>query len=140
MDEVRTYTVDGKPVRWSWESMWALACEVHRPWILAGYDLDYLPWLEAEIKAFRTAHALVYETIEQWNAIERLSTDLYAQGLITKEDYLAESKALQEAIRPEMVDFNPGALPDALKLITTDGRALVEEHKRATWNPPVTWT
>ena len=140
MREIEGYEVAGKPVRWSWESMWALACPDHKPWIRAGYDLDYTPWLEAELKAFRDAYTLVQQTIDQWEAIYRLTHDLYAEQLISEQDFITESIAMQAAIHPDMFLFDPGALPDCLERVKVDGRKLAKEYERAVWHPPVTWT
>jgi hypothetical protein len=139
MDTINGQEVDGKPVRWSWESMWALACPDHKPWILAGYDLTYVAWLEQEVAAFRTAYTLVAQTIDHWNHIEDITTNLYGQQLITLEDYMAETIAIEAEIAPEMHAFNPIDLPDCLERIEQDGKLLSHELSLALWQAPVTW-
>jgi len=140
MDIINDQEVDGKPVRWSWESMWALACPIHKPWILVGYDLDYLSWLESQLEAHRDAYKLLQATIDQWDAIYRLSHDMYAEGLITEADYIAELQLLYQSFDPTMFTFNPESLLPAQDSIKVEGQALAQEFARATWHPPVTWT
>ena len=140
MNEIQSYTIEGGSVTWSWESMWALACDDHRLWIKAGYDLDYITWIEREVQAFRDAYKLVQQTIDQWDAIYRLSHDLYAEQLITEADFIAETQTIERSIHPDMHAFPPDALPDCLTQIKKEGQQLALEFSLAIWNPPVTWT
>lgn len=141
MEEIRTYTVKDILVHWSWESMWTLACADHRPWILAGYDLDYVSRLESDIAAFRDAYKLVQKTIQQWEELYHLAHQLHdPEQPLPREEFLARSQAVDASFHPVMHTFDPDSLPDCLWQIKADGLKLVQEWSLATWNPPVTWT
>ena len=139
MDEIMGATLDGKPIKWSWESLWALACPDHMPWIKAAYDDTYVSWLEVQVKAFRSAYRLVQETIEKWADIEHEADEL-RNGIIDNDQYVTSVEAIQRAMNQDMLAIDPESLTDCLERIKADGLLLSGELAKATWKSPVTWT
>lgn len=132
-------TFHDKPIKWSWESMWALACKEHQPWIKSAYDDTYVTWLTEEVEAFRAAYKLVQDTIAKWEQISSVALKLQEQA-ISNQDYLSESEAIQRTMHPDMVEFDPELLPSCLQRVKDDGILLSGELARATWKPPASWT
>lgn len=132
-------TLNGKPIKWSWESLWALACTEHQPWIKAAYDDTYVTWLEEQVTAFRQAYKLVQETIEKWEAINH-EGEQTLNGVIDNDQYLSSIEAIQRSMHPDMIGFDPELLPSCLQRVKDDGILLSGELARATWKPPVSWT
>ena len=139
MQLVMGQTEDGRPVRWTWGSLWALGCDDHRPWLQAAADDRYVPELERQVEQFRAAYVLVETTIAQWQKIADYSEKLL-QNAISRLVYLDVTNGVMQEMAPEMIDFDPEALAGCLQWIKNDGWVLSQKLKRATWEAPKEWT
>lgn len=124
--------------KWSWFSLWVVACEEHCHWIQAAYDTLYVQDLNKKITDFRAAEQMVARSIELWKRIDEQLARLDA-GQLTHDQYEANRRVLLRKLDPGMLDIAPDSLPDCLESIRQDMLQYERDLQLALWIPPVTW-
>jgi hypothetical protein len=124
--------------KWSWFSLWSVACELHTKWIRAAYDPQYVIRCQRRVQALEQEQLDLRRAIGLWDVTATQAMRL-VQEEITHEQYEANLEAIRSKFAPGLFETDPEALPVRLERLEAALLQWEQDLHHALWVPPVTW-